>query len=208
MVRNRPQLVPALLRGVFGLDVSGDVRVTLASESYAGTHPAELRCDATVLLDDPDAPSLGVVVESQLRARKDKTFSWPAYLALLRLRRRCPVTLLVLCPDWATAQECAAPIAMGHPDWVLKLLTVHPEMLPAITDPAVARGLPELAVLSAPAHADGGPHARAGKHSGPCICGRWLCQVSMGMGGIHGVPRIASRSTVMASRPCLVAVEM
>jgi hypothetical protein len=160
MVRNRPQLVPELLRSVFGLDVPGDVQATLTSESYADVHPAELRCDATVLLDDPNAPTLGVVVESQLRAREEKTFSWPAYLALLRLRRRCPVTLMVFCPDQATARNCAVPIDMGHPGWVLKPLTVYPGLLPPITDPATACRLPELAVLSAPAHADG-PHAKA-----------------------------------------------
>ncbi|MFI0350363.1 hypothetical protein [Actinomadura sp. 9N407] len=160
MVRNRPDLVPALLRSVFRLDVPSDVQVTLASESYADLNPAELRCDATVLLNDPDRPSLGVVVESQLRPREEKTFSWPAYLALLRLRRRCPVTLLVFCPDQATAQGCAAPIDMGHPEWVLKPLTVYPEILPPVTDESMARRLPELAVLSAPAHADG-PNAEA-----------------------------------------------
>ncbi|MEU9867515.1 hypothetical protein AB0C87_06660 [Actinomadura sp. NPDC048021] len=155
MVRNRPQLVPEMLRSVFGLDVSTNARATLASESYADTNPAELRCDATVLLGDPKSPVLGVVVESQLRALRQKTYSWPAYLASLRLRRRCPVVLLVLCPDQATARGCAVPIDMGHPGWVLKPLTVHPEMLPPITDPDHARRLPELAVLSAPAHADG-----------------------------------------------------
>ncbi|MFI0357075.1 hypothetical protein [Actinomadura sp. 9N407] len=164
MVRNRPQLVPELLRSVFGVDVSGHGQVTLASESYADTHPAELRCDATVLLGDPDSPALGVVAESQLRSREEKTYSWPAYLASLRLRRRCPVILLVFCPDMATAKGCAAPIDMGHPGWVLQPLTVSPESLPPITDPASARRLPELAVLSAPAHADG-PHAEAVIHS-------------------------------------------
>ncbi|NDU74942.1 hypothetical protein GWI34_20255 [Actinomadura sp. DSM 109109] len=160
MVRNRPQLVPEMLSSVFGLSVPGDAPVTLASESYADTSPAELRCDATVLLGDPKSPAMGVVVESQLRPLKQKTYSWPAYLASLRLRRRCPVTLLVLCPDQATARGCAAPIDMGHPGWVLKPLTVHPGMLPPITDPAEARRLPELAVLSAPAHADG-PQSQA-----------------------------------------------
>ncbi|MEV0660242.1 hypothetical protein ACIBI3_01780 [Actinomadura luteofluorescens] len=66
MVRNRPQLVPEMLRTVFGLDMSDHARATLASESYADTNPAELRCDATVLLGDPESPALGVVVESQL----------------------------------------------------------------------------------------------------------------------------------------------
>jgi hypothetical protein len=158
MVRNRPQLVPVLLQRVFGLQVPGHAQTTLASESHADTNPAELRCDATILLGDPEAPGLGVVVESQLRARTEKTYSWPAYLANLRLRRRCPVILLVFCPDAATARACTIPIEMGHPEWVLKPLAVHPEVLPPITDPDLACRLPELAVLSAPTHADG-PHA-------------------------------------------------
>jgi hypothetical protein len=164
MVRNRPQLVPVLLRSLFGVEVSDDVPTTLASESYADTNPAELRCDATVLLGDPETPRLGVVVESQLKSRAEKTYSWPAYLALLRLRRKCPVMLLVFCPDEAAARGCATPIDMGHPGWVLEPLTVHPAALPPITDPATARRLPELAVLSAPAHADG-PHAEPVVHS-------------------------------------------
>ena len=85
MVRNRPQLAPTILRTVFGLGLPQDGQVTLASESFAGLNPAELRCDATVLLDDPKAPAHGIIVESQLRFKKQKTFTWPAYLALLRL---------------------------------------------------------------------------------------------------------------------------
>ncbi|MGP4022776.1 hypothetical protein [Actinomadura sp. 3N407] len=72
MVRNRPQLVPELLRSVFGVDVPDLVPTTLTSESYADVNPAELRCDATVLLGDPKRPKLGVVVESQLRPRDQK----------------------------------------------------------------------------------------------------------------------------------------
>ncbi|MEU8802140.1 hypothetical protein [Spirillospora sp. NPDC048819] len=160
MVRNRPQLVPTILRTVFGLDLPDDGLATLTSESYAELNPAELRCDATVLLDDPEKPTHGVVVESQLRFKPDKLFSWPAYLALLRHRRKCDVTLLVFCRDQAGARACGAPIDMGHPRWVLEPLTVHPGMLPPITDPDQARRLPELAILSTPAHAEG-PHAEA-----------------------------------------------
>ncbi|WP_242883348.1 hypothetical protein [Actinomadura litoris] len=155
MVRNRPELVPELLRTVFNVDVPEESPATLTSESYADTNPAELRCDATVLLGEPDAPTLGVVVESQLRVKEAKSYSWPAYLASLRLRRKCPVLLLVICPDQATARGCAVPIDMGHPGWVLKPLTLSPEGVPPVTDEATARRLPELAVLSAVAHQEG-----------------------------------------------------
>ncbi|TDE32239.1 hypothetical protein [Actinomadura sp. 6K520] len=162
MVRNRPQLVPTILRTVFGLDMPYAEPATLTSESYADLNPAELRCDATVLLDDPETPTHGVVVESQLRFKADKLYSWPAYLALLRNRRKCPVTLLVFCRDQAGARACGAPIDMGHPGWVLTPLTVHPGLLPPITDTEEARRLPELAILGAPAHANpDGPHTKA-----------------------------------------------
>ncbi|NKZ02888.1 hypothetical protein [Actinomadura latina] len=90
MFRNQPQLAPTILRTVFGLDIPGnDAKATVTSESFAGLNPAESRCDATVLLDDPKKPGHGVIVESQLRFDEEKHFSWPAYVALLRLRRKC-----------------------------------------------------------------------------------------------------------------------
>ncbi|WP_396452965.1 hypothetical protein [Actinomadura sp.] len=161
MVRNQPQLAPEILRTVFGLDMPHSYgKATVTSESFAGLNPAELRCDATVLLDDPKKPSHGIIVESQLKFDEEKHFSWPAYVALFRLRHWCGATLLVFCRNEAGARRCAEPIDMGHPEWVLRPLTFHPGMLPPVTDPAQARRLPELAVLSAPAHADG-PHAEA-----------------------------------------------
>ncbi|WP_030176350.1 hypothetical protein [Spirillospora albida] len=60
MVRNRPQLVPLILRTVFALEMPGeDDQITLASESYAAADPIELRCDSTVLLGFPDTPTTG-----------------------------------------------------------------------------------------------------------------------------------------------------
>jgi hypothetical protein len=160
MFRNRPQLAPQLLRTAFGIPIPDSDKVSLGSESYSESNPAEFRCDATVLVGDPNSPDLGIVVEVQLQHSKRKIYSWPAYLALLRARCECPVTLLVLCPDEATARACEAPIHLGHRGWVLEPLVLSPARLPAVTDLEKARELPELAVLSTPAHADG-PHAEA-----------------------------------------------
>ncbi|TDB87612.1 hypothetical protein E1264_14100 [Actinomadura sp. KC216] len=160
MVRNQPQLAPTILRTVFGIDLPEEAPASVASESTPGLNPAELRCDATILLDGPEDPTWGIIVESQLRYDKEKSFSWPGYLALLRGRHKCPVILLVFCPNSATAQACAKPIDMGHPEWVLKPLTFHPGMLPPVTDVEEARRLPELSVLSTPVHSEG-PHAKS-----------------------------------------------
>ena len=73
--------------------------------------------------------------------------------ATLRARLRCPVSLLVVCPDRAVAAWCAAPIALGDPGSVLAPLVLGPDLVPAVTDPArAAARSPELAVLGAIAH--------------------------------------------------------
>ncbi|GAA4232631.1 hypothetical protein GCM10022254_33060 [Actinomadura meridiana] len=160
MVRNQPQLAPTILRTVFGMNLPSDDRATSASEAVGDVKPTELRCDATILLDGPSGPTWGIIVESQMRFDKKKAFSWPAYLSMLRQRHKCPVTLLVFCPTETIAHACATPIEMGHPEWVLKPLTFHPGMLPPVTDTDQAVQIPELAVLSTPAHSDG-PHSKA-----------------------------------------------
>lgn len=161
MVRNRPQLAPDILRTVFQMDLPESGKAELNSESFREVEPPELRCDATVMLDKPDDGfAHGIIVESQLRYDKRKTLTWPAYLTSLRMRHKCPVTLLVICPDQATARACAAPIHLGHPRWILEPLVFYPGMLPPITDLEEARRIPELAALSAPLHADG-PDAEA-----------------------------------------------
>jgi len=60
--------------------------------------------------------------------------------------------LLVVAPDAAVARWCAQPIELGHPGFMLQPLMMGPKSIPVILDEAVARGDPELAVLSAMAH--------------------------------------------------------
>jgi hypothetical protein len=48
------------------------------------------------------------VVEVQLRPDPRKRFSWPLYQAVLRARLKCPVEIVVLTLDEATALWCAA----------------------------------------------------------------------------------------------------
>jgi hypothetical protein len=61
----------------------------------------------------------------------------------------------VLCPKQTTAARLATPIVLGRFGSVVYPVVVTPEDLPPITDTAQARTRPELAVYTAPAHADG-----------------------------------------------------
>jgi len=102
-----------------------------------------------LLLDG--VPVFGIVVEVQLSQDERKQYVWPAYVAGLRARLRCPVSLLVITVDDACARWAARTIYMGGGSclvpWVL-----GPSGVPEITDREVARSDPELAVLSVMAH--------------------------------------------------------
>ena len=89
----------------------------------------------------------------QLGVDKDKTWTWPAYVAVLRARRRCPVYLLVVAPSLEVARWAGSPIQLspGTPGW--RPLVLGPEVLPVATDPSVARHHPELTLLAALAQA-------------------------------------------------------
>jgi hypothetical protein len=73
-------------------------------------------------------------------------------VATLYARLRCPTVLLVLCPDEPTADWCAAPIELGHPNFLVQPLVLGPERVPLVTDAQQAARCPELAVLSSIAH--------------------------------------------------------
>lgn len=85
LLRNRPQLVPELLRDAFSVRLPPyrDVRVDCAD--LTEVQPAEYRADLVVLLSD-DKPVFGLIVEVQLSVDGRKRFTWPAYVANLRAR--------------------------------------------------------------------------------------------------------------------------
>jgi hypothetical protein len=77
--------------------------------------PTDFEADAVFTVLRSGTPVLSLILEIQLRWDDDKIWVWPAYLANLRERRRCPVHLLVICLGPRTARRCAQPIDLGHP---------------------------------------------------------------------------------------------
>ena len=153
LFRNRPALAPELLREVLHAQVPAFENVRVADANLTEVIPSERRADLVLLLET-DAPRAALVVEVQLSVDPDKAWSWPVYLANLRARLRCGVTLLVISTDHAVAQWAARPIGMGHPGLELTPLVVGPKLVPVVLDEGAAERDPELAVLSALAHGD------------------------------------------------------
>jgi hypothetical protein len=152
LFRNRPTLAPELLRDALHVELPEYTEARIDSADLTDVQPAEYRADLVVLLWKGE-PVLGIVVEVQLSADERKFFVWPVYVANLRARLKCPVCLLVVTADDATARWACKSIDMGGANRFAPLV-LGPSGVPEVTDPAQALADPELAVLSAMAHGE------------------------------------------------------
>jgi hypothetical protein len=146
LLRRQPLLAAVLLRSL-RVAVPAAATASLASSEATSSVPTERRADAVVVLADPGASRLAVVIEVQLRYDADKLYSWPTYVVQARAAHRCPAVLLVICPTTATARRCRTPIATGHPGFDLIPLVVDSATVPAPGQPGAEVAAPELAVL-------------------------------------------------------------
>jgi hypothetical protein len=121
------------------------------SSDLSDLRPAEYRADLVLFLMCGSQKVLGVIVEVQLGRDEDKPYAWPAYIANLRARHRCPVCLLVITIEDTVARWAGRSIDVG-PGTRCKPWVVGPSNTPAITALQVAQENVELAVLSAIEH--------------------------------------------------------
>lgn len=152
LFRNRPRLGGELLHACAGIDLSGDT-VELGSSDLSQVVPTEFRADAVIVFRDRDKKAVAaLVVEVQRTRDRDKRRTWPVYVAVLRARHDCPVTLLVIAPDPAVAQWARRPIELGHPGFTLHPLVASHDNIPKLEGLDEAKRAPELTVLSAIVH--------------------------------------------------------
>ena len=151
LFRNRPALAPELLRDALHMALPDYTDVRIDSADLTDIQPAEYRADMVILLLH-GSPVLGIVLEMQLSNDEDKRYVWPVYVVNLRARIRCPVCLLVITAEENVARWASKPIELGAGNcFVPRVLSLSG--VPEITDEERAKEDPELAVLSAMAHA-------------------------------------------------------
>ena len=154
LFRNRSSSATELLRQLqVGIPEYDEIRTD--SSDLSDITPAEYRADLVLLLLHATEKVLGVIVEIQLARDDTKRYVWPAYIANLRARHRCPVCLLVITTTNRVARWARRPIDLGPATrctpWV-----IGPSNAPIITEPEEAKHNVELSVLSAVEH---GQHA-------------------------------------------------
>jgi hypothetical protein len=135
--------------------LDGSVEVRISEADLTRLTPTEYRADLVLEFGNP--VRLALIVEVQLSRDPDKRAAWPMYTVGLYTKLRCPVVLVVVAVTDVVARWCAQPILLGHPGLVLRPVVVGPDLIPLVDDAVVARGEPELLVLSAMAHGRG-PH--------------------------------------------------
>lgn len=149
MFKARPMLAAELLEAARVLAPNTMVRGQLLDAQLNQVVPTEYRADALLMLEGTSA--LAAIVEVQLRPDPEKLWIWAVYLTAARAKLRCPVVLLVVTLDADTEVWASKPIELG-PGSVIRPVVLGPRHVPVITDPKVAVGSPELAVLSAIVH--------------------------------------------------------
>jgi hypothetical protein len=154
LFRNRFSSAADLLREL-NVQLPDYDQICAESSDLSDLRPAEYRADLVLFLQSGSRKVLGVVVEVQLARDEDKSYAWPAYIANLRARHRCPVCLLVITIQDAVARWAARSIELGPGTRCLPWV-VGPTNMPAITTVNDANENVELAVLSAIEH---GQHA-------------------------------------------------
>ena len=150
LFRNRSGSAAELLREV-DVDVPEYDEIRFESSDLGNLRPAEYRADLVLFLVQETRKVLGVIVEVQLTCDADKTYVWPAYVANLRARHRCPVCLLVITIEDAVSRWAGRVIELG-PGTRCNPWVVGPSNTPAVRDLQEAKENVELAVLSAILH--------------------------------------------------------
>ncbi|WP_304453454.1 hypothetical protein [Nocardiopsis sp. YSL2] len=155
LFQNNPELAPVMLRDTIGFPVPDYARVELGCTDHTKLKPVPFKSDSVVVLyDEHGAKQMAIIAEVQHKKDPDKPYSWPLYVATVWEIIRCPVRLMVVCPDSSTERWAREPIRFEAGGTALAPAVMGPSNTPVIDDIERAQALPELAVLSAAAHGD------------------------------------------------------
>ena len=146
------------MRHVFHQDVPEPRKVSILDTDMTEVRPHLRRGDsillAEFLVEDKEDKYI-VIVESQMRPDEEKERRWPYYIAYLHDKYQCPVVLLVVCNDAATADWARTPIMVGLPGLTCMIVVawvLGPDNITPITDPVEAKEDVGFAVLAAITH--------------------------------------------------------
>jgi hypothetical protein len=156
--RHDEDLFPEVMSQVFGVVLGRAGRVTVLSTDLTERRPQERRADSVILAEllvEDEKSKYIVVVEAQTEPDEAKRWSWPYYIAYLRVKYECPVMLLVVCTKSATERWARTEITSGLGELICMRVTpavAGPGNVEPVTDLDKARANVGFAVFSALTH--------------------------------------------------------
>ncbi|MEV0617811.1 hypothetical protein AB0I81_31125 [Nonomuraea sp. NPDC050404] len=154
--RDNPELYTRAFK-MLNIDFPAPLEISVVDTDMTEIRPIVRHAD-TVMLSISTAHKKHIIItEAQQEIDLKKVSSWAHYLSYVHTKYECPVTLVVVCNDLATARWAReGPLAIGledHPSLIVIPIVIGPDNVKAITDPQEAAADVVLTMLSALTHA-------------------------------------------------------
>jgi hypothetical protein len=168
LVDDKLELLPELIRRTLALQLPPYKELRREKSELGELSPTDRRADLVLTLRDGNIVKAGIILEVQLKPDNRKKYNGPAYAASLHAELNLarfdpktneeagdpiPVYLVILTFSEATASWAQDPIKTLMPNAPLRFLVIGPSLIPRIEKSDEAKKSPELALLSAMAHA-------------------------------------------------------
>ncbi|MEV4572865.1 hypothetical protein AB0K16_06360 [Nonomuraea jabiensis] len=153
--RDNPELFAHAFK-ILNIDFPTPSEVAVVDTDMTEIAPIERRADTVMMFTSRWGSKTVMITESQSRRNDAKASAWAYYLSHAHIKFRCPVMLLVICQDEATARWAREPKRIGPPGFpslIVHPMALGPDNVPQIIDPAEACEDAVLAMFSALTHA-------------------------------------------------------
>jgi hypothetical protein len=147
-----PRLALEIASGLNGVPLPPGVKVRAEATTFNDRPSTDFAADAVIVAGPKGDPVRAVIVEAQKQTRRDKPPQWARYAAQLWTFLRCPVDVLVICPDAKSAYAYARPVPTTLPGYTHLPIVLPPNAVPALTNPDEAAERPAMAALSVAYH--------------------------------------------------------
>jgi hypothetical protein len=147
-----PELAVELVTSLNGTPLPAGTRAHPEKPTFNDRPSTDFSADAVIVAGPKHDPVRAVIVEAQKRTFRDKPPQWARYAAQLWTYLKCPVDVLVICPDAKSAFYYARAVPTSLPGYTHLPIVLPPSAVPAITDANTAAENPAMAALSVAYH--------------------------------------------------------
>lgn len=147
-----PELAVELAARLNGTPLPAGTPVHVENPGFNDRPSTDFYADAVIVAGPKLAPVHAIIVEAQKRTYADKPPQWARYAAQLWTFLKCPVDVLVICPDGKSAFYYNRAVPTNLRGYTHQPIVLLPANVPAITDPDDAVASPAMAALSVAYH--------------------------------------------------------